>query len=212
MNTIGAVVGGVLGGILGAALWAGITYFTGYEVGYVAWLVGLFVGFGVSRGAGGGLDATSGVLAVVITVLALGFGKYATAYFAVEKWIDEDGLSAADTSDEVLISELADVIAMERGVEIEWPEEETSLRDAYPHDLWLEAEARWNGASASEQTGMREAFRERQASYLDEIRGEVRLETLKGSFSPIDLIFLALAIGTAWKMARGDGEREAEAA
>ena len=202
MSRIHAVVAGLIAGAIGAAAWAAIVYYTGYEVGYVAWGVGFLVGLASKVGSRGAGDVASGVIAAVITVASIGAGKYAATYFIVSPYFSTD---ASELSEDLLISFYADGVVFERmdaGIEVEWPENANpegndAGPDDYPEDIWTEAQERWNAQSEAE----RQAFRDGKAAEQAELLADATQTQFMDSFSPIDILFLVLGIGTAFRLA-----------
>ncbi|UCD24018.1 MAG: hypothetical protein JSW51_13465 [Gemmatimonadota bacterium] len=224
MNRFGALTGGVVAGSIGALLWAAIAYFTGYEVGWVAWGVGGLVGFGVVLGSGGHKSQAIGVLAVVVTVLALVAAKYTTVQLilsdgselaeALVSGLEEDGegLVASLEDDELVVSYIADEVVIEFMSEdrtVTWPAgvdpSQASTEVEYPADVWAVAQSRWDAMSLTEReeyrNGLREMVTANLALALEEVRGEMARVGFIGSFGLMDLIFFGLAIATAYKVA-----------
>lgn len=215
-----AAVGGMLGGAVGAALWALVTLITSYEVGWIAWAVGGLVGLGVARAYRGVEHSTkgAGALAVVITVLAIPAGKYAT----IEAGFPDDDelvdlLVENTLEEEYVVSFLADTVAEELtlgGDGVDWPPGVApgtgSTRADYPRNVWAEAEARWAALSDQEKEGRREdataATRANVTEQLPEIRAAIKAGAFFGSFGGMDLVFFALAMVTAYQMAGGTGK------
>lgn len=217
----GAIVGGVIAGAIGALVWAGIAYFTGYEVGWVAWGVGGLVGLGVVLGNSGERSPQAGVLAVVITVLALLAAKYTTVQLVLS---DDDEIVSAMVAgledDELVISYLADDVVVEFMSEdrpVDWPAgvdpSQAATEAEYPPDVWAVAQSRWDAMSVDEREEYRAALREMVTSNIavamEDIRSEMAQVGFIGSFGLMDIIFFGLAIVTAYKVAT-NSQREAE--
>ncbi|MHC4428471.1 MAG: hypothetical protein ACYS0D_07680 [Planctomycetota bacterium] len=180
----GAFVGGVFGGLIGAAIWAGVGYWTGYEVGWIAWGIGILVGVGVFSGSGGRAGAGGAVLGGIIAIASVVGGKWAVLQ-----------LSTGVHSDELPIAAIADSILEEyyqAGEHVELPPEEdaSSWEDLYPAHIWTAARERWNRLDDADQVAFKAALANEQPSLL-------------ASFSPFDLLWLALAVGTAAKIGAG---------
>lgn len=83
----GSLAAGLGAGVVGALVWATIMSVTGYEVGYVAWAVGGLVGFLMAlTGAAG---APLGAAAALITLLAVGGGKWVGTRWLMDEGVDE---------------------------------------------------------------------------------------------------------------------------
>lgn len=202
------LIAGVAAGVGGAVVWALIAYFTGYEIGWLAWGIGAAVGAAVAWG--GKNSPAAGIMAVVISVLAILAGKYITVeiMLAKEKKAANQDMAQQILNDEYVISWLADeVIAVyrEQGIAVNWPEgvnpEEVSSRADYPADVWQQAETRWNSMSAAEKEEYRQNVRQQAEANIAVYASGLRKEGFLGSFGVIDIIFFGLAIVTAYKIA-----------
>ncbi len=216
MNFNKAVLFGSLAGLLGAAAGAAIAYYANYEIGWLAWGIGLAVGAATVKGAGHG-SQTVGVVAVVITVISLVLGKYATVEllmseinFDPQQMVEE---SLAGLNEDALTSYLADEIATAReeaGEEIAWPEEDVeieSVQGAYPADIWTAAADKYQSFSEQEKqdhrTKVEESIRNNLAN-LEILEDQIRQESFFQSFSAMDLLFFGLAIYTAFSVANSN--------
>ncbi len=113
--------------------------------------------------------------------------------------------------DEVVISTLADEVAEEWALEgraVEWPVGAVPFqeyrRSWYPGDVWSEAEGRW----AALPENMKQARRMEYSTAPPSFAGSVRLaiDVLPQTFSAFDLLWVALGVGAAYKIAAGDGD------
>ncbi len=212
-----AVVGGLLGGALGAILWALVVHFTQYEIGWIAWAVGGMVGYGVALGNRGTAYAPkpAGILAVVITLLAIAGGKFLAVQVA---FLDDEELIEAllETTQrhEYTVSFLADEVVEDlsrSGRRIDWPPgvdpAQAVGRLEYPANVWDEAENRWAVMSEEERTAFRgqvdATIRNNLREQLPMIRPGLMEEAFLGSFGAMDLLFFGLAVVTAFGLAAG---------
>lgn len=225
MNLFGGAVGGVIAGIVGAAVWAGIAYGTGYEIGWIAWGIGMFVGLGVAKGAEGE-SAPAGWLAVLITLLAIVGGKYATVELLIGKELG-DGSHIVDEiiaglNDESFTSSIADTLVAEksiRGEDVNWPEgvdpSSASTEAEYPQEIWQQAAAQWADMSEDQRREFRQgaeaSIRENVGASLEVLRAEIAREGFLQSFSGMDLLFFGLAVFTAYRVAASEGDETASA-
>ena len=215
MGFLKGIPGGVIAGLVGAAVWAGIAYGTGYEVGWIAWGIGVIVGFGVASGSEGGTRA--GSLAAVISIFAILGGKYAAVELIMNKELPrqseliEQALAKLE-NDEFVISVLADDIVAEReahGQTIAWPRgvvpDEAEERSDYPSDIWSEASSQWNQMSKEDRQACRteigDAIRENIKEGYGTFWREVSKEGFVSSFGVLDIVFIVLALVTAFKIA-----------
>lgn len=217
MNMLKSLIAGLLAGLVGAAIWTAISFSTGYEIGWIAWGIGGLVGFAVALGGQRGLPA--GLAAVVISVLSILGGKYAT----VELLVDKEQMigQAVDRleNDEFVVSCLADDIIEEQaaqGEAITWPPGVTA-EDAdeeldYPPEIWSEAASQWDGMSQEERDAycaeladvIRQNIEENFAIY----RAEIVQDGFSARFGPMDIMIILLAVVTAFKIGRGNKESE----
>lgn len=199
-------------GIAGAVLWAIIAYSAGYEFGLLAWVIGGAVGvaYTITSPAGGN---TAGVLAALITALAIVGGKYTSIQMFIS-----DGISLGSEIREEIVLELqdeelmqsyvADNIAEEyelRGQLVDWPDwsgpDIAYEEEDYPEAIWREASARWNSMSSSEQDDFRdEIIREMEVGF-EQFGGEIALYSLRDSFGWLDLLFFFFGMATAYRVA-----------
>jgi hypothetical protein len=212
--------GGMVGAAVGALAWALVTRYTGYEIGWVAWIIGGVVGLGVRVGAGktGATGMGPGVVAVGCAVLGVLAGKYfAVSWIASSPKVKQqiDSVVNAELTkyynDEYVISYIADDIVeeyQEQGRALRYPEganlEDPSSRADYPSDVWRRAERTWNSMSVTDQIEYRDALRERtralmHASYNSR-RGEIAVEAFRRSFNAFDILWIVLAVLTAWRI------------
>ena len=213
MNRLGALAGGVIAGSIGALVWAAIAYFTGYEVGWVAWGVGGLVGFGVVLGNSGNRSRAAGIIAVVITVMALMAAKYTTVQLVLSDGSEiTEVLVSGLQDDELVVSYIADDVVVEfmsDDIPVHWPvgvdPSQATTQVEYPADVWTIAQSRWDGMVLTEREEYRSSLEEmvtaNLALALDELRGELAQVGFIGSFGFLDIIFFGLAIATAYKVA-----------
>jgi hypothetical protein len=218
MLRLGAVAGGVIAGSIGALIWAGIAYSTGYEVGWVAWGVGGLVGLGVILGNGGTRSQAAGILAVVVTILALVAAKYTTVQLILADGFEiEDALLSGLQDDELVVSYMADEVVIEFMTDdkpVNWPAgvdpSQAATQVEYPADVWAIAQSRWDAMPLSEREDYRGELQQmvtaNLALTLDEMRGEMAQVGFVGSFGLMDIIFFGLAVVTAFKMAAAKAE------
>jgi hypothetical protein len=212
MGLIRGIVGGLIGGAAGVAIWVLVGYLSHYEVGWIAWAVGFLVGFGVRYSAHlGGQDASfgKGILASVIA-----FGAIIAAKFLVFSLLVGGDKSAEirelasqiRVDDEAMIAGLADDIVTEataRGQTIAWPQgvtlDSASKKSDYPPKIWQQAVARWNQLGPKGQNDQK-VQRRMLASQLTSL---AKRPEFGDFFSPLDLLWLGLAVVTAFKVGVG---------
>lgn len=204
------IAAGVLAGIVGAVIWALVAYITGFETGLLAWGIGACVGTSVAWGSqGGSLDGT---VAVIISIIAIFAGKYISDEILIDKRINEiRGEAAAELDDDNgLILWVAGEIVGQRedsGQAIGWPEGFGLLKkptlDDYPEDIAEETKTKWASMTDGEKAEFK-AYVSKEIDFrLNEIITSIQDEGILSSFSPLDILFLLLAIGTSYKFASG---------
>ena len=198
------VLAGVLVGIPAAALWALIAYVTHYEIGWVAWGVGAVVGVAVAKSAHeprASLGATAAALAVASLIL----GKVMILEFALPPILRSEFLKDREAT--------AAMFLMDMGINRSFsPELQASLEQlgggrqgavspAQQADLQgrMAAEAMARAAAATP------AERERVvAASSAGILAEMGFFGALGKlFDLWDVVWIGLAISSAWKIAQG---------
>ncbi len=87
---------------------------------------------------------------------------------------------------------------------VDWPSgfsiEEAWRSSHYPEDVWADAQARWDSMSQQERDGVRNDIKS-MIDFTDSmVSEEIGWEGFKQSFALYDLLWAALAIGTAAKL------------
>lgn len=202
------LIAGVLGGIVGAVLWGVIAAFSGFEIGWIAWGIGALVGAGVAWGTEGG--KVPGVMAVVISVLAIFAGKFIALEMVVNKEVKSAGekIATLSESDEgYLISWLADAIIVkmqDEGKPVNWPAgvspEDAQSEADYPPEIWARAKTAWLAMSDEEKQEFKQDVQEQANENIRTMAAGFRQEGFLASFGPMDILFFLLAIATAYKI------------
>ena len=222
MNLIGGATGAVIGGAIGAAIWAGIAVGTGYEIGWIAWGVGILAGLGAFLGAKRQGSPAVGGIAVLVAIVALLGGKYATVQLLIDKELGNEQQIIAEEirrldDPEVLMSYVADEVVQEyiqADRPVNWPAgvdpDFAYAAGDYPADVWTDAEARWSALSDTERAAYRadleESIRVNITAGLPLYRADIAKQGFLNSFSPMDAIFFLLAIVTAFKLGAGGSQ------
>ena len=215
MNWARALAFGVAGALLGGAIWVGIGYFTGYELGFLAIGVGAACGVGVAMGANGRAGVEGGILAATLAVFAIVGARYFIVKLALmdmaRQAMAESSDFASDAGDdEYWISVIADQLIENMGDDAEylqWPMDDESLDDDviandYPSEIWSQALGTWRGMSASERERFCAVARSEMAREAEGgMEVAAGIVTLISCFRPMSLLFLAMAVGTAFKVA-----------
>ncbi len=201
-----SMLSGLICGLIGAAIWAAIVYSVNYEVGYVAWGIGFLVGFGVRWGAGPDLvGLVPGTTAIVLAVGAILLGKFAGVELILEREVGKI-LAEPIGVDHQMIA-IADAVVEDFETTqkpLNWPEGMTldaaNKEQDYPADVWQEAQAKWQAMDESARSAHREEVSTLRVASLKQFRDAMRYKSFRESFGPIDLLWLGLAIATAWKV------------
>lgn len=200
MPLVLAGLGALVGGAIGAAIWAAVAYYAEMEIGWIAWGVGVLAGVGAKIAARDELSPTVGIVAALVALLSVAAGKLVV----IEVYLAE-ATADYEMTDELAISYLADdVVAewIEEGRPVEWPEGSNPFPEAeadYPVEIWSEATTRWSALSPGDKEIYKASLQSQQESYLEEVRGEAFLQ----SFGILDIVFLALAVITAFRLGSG---------
>lgn len=193
-----ALIGGLVAALAGGALWAAIVVTTKYDVGFVAWAIGGLVGFAMSRvtpSRGQALGTLAALLAVVGLVagkvLIVTVGTQRQAVLEVEK--DPELLAQAGLHDLRLTAAIPDGL-QER---LDALGADDTIPDALRRDMRAVGTAHATRSGSEEQ-------RRIAAQYAGALLANVSvLERLRSQLSPWDLLWLGLAVTTAWRFMRG---------
>ncbi len=198
------IIVGVVAGAIGAAVWATIAYFTGYGIGYVAWGVGALVGFASAKAAGDDAGDGLGIAAAFIAVLAILAGKYAVGHAHATKYYAEH--PPVKFTDALMISLEARSIAQKSeaaGTPVDWPAghdaSTASEKDHFPPSVWDAAAKVWDETPDSKRTEMRILLEADQAQH----RSAAPWKLFKASFSLWDILFIGLALVSAFQLGSG---------
>lgn len=204
-----ALLGATIGGLLGAALWAAVAFLFHFEIGWIAWGIGVACGFGAAK-LGDDLDWSTGAAAAGIAVLSIAVGKYAAVHLVVNDAIQEIASGEAVVDEELAISYVADEFVMAyyaEGRPVNWPggvePMNPTMQSEYPRDVWADAVAAWNELTPQDRADFKaELARDMQAN-ADLIRDGAVQAGFRESFGALDLLFLFLAVGSAYKLGSG---------
>lgn len=212
------LAGALVGGAVGAGVWAAVAYFANLEIGWIAWGVGVLAGLGARLAAPERLSLQTGVAAALIAVVSVAGGKYLSVHLALERALADAGVGddGALVDDELATSYFADEVVMEHmqaGEPVRWPggvvPENPCEEREYPRDVWAEAAERYAALSPQERTQYKAELTTGIQASLREFRSEAQQAGFRESFGMLDLLFVALAIGSAFKL--GSGEALAQA-
>lgn len=204
-----ALFGATLGGLVGAALWTAVAFLFHYEIGWIAWGVGVAAGYGAAK-FGDRLDWTTGAAAAGIAVLSIALGKFAAVHLVVDDAIAEITRSETGVSDEFAISYVADEVVLafqQEGRAVNWPggvePSNPSSETEYPRDVWGEAVTAWTELTPKERADFKTELTSGMQANADTIREHAVQAGFRESFGALDLLFVFLAIGSAYKLGSG---------
>ncbi len=215
---IRAIIGGFIGGAIGAAIWAGIALAFEVELGILAWAIGGLVGFGVAVGAKDTASMSTGVLAAILAIGSIAFGKFAAVSIVVDRYVQKEFSQealeqklAANFDDDSAKMYMADSLLQDagsKGVVYKWPEgmnrETAEKPEDYPKELWKDVEKRWTGLDAPAREKYKDdakhAMVDQMMGAMGELKAAAKSEGFKASFSFFDAIWAFLAIGTAYRI------------
>ncbi len=213
------IITGFAAGIAGAGIWAIIVVLTGFEIGWIAWGIGGVVGAAVAWGSKGSF-AAGGVIAVIITIVAIVGGKLATVEIVLGKDVKDINQTTAQIiqDDDYMISWIVtDIIynMTQEGKKIDWPEgvdpENITSKADYPTEIWATAEESWNAGTDKKKADYRKVIEKQIEANVQLYTTETRKAGFLGSFGAIDIFFFVIAIGTAYKIAsKADVQLESE--
>jgi hypothetical protein len=194
--------------LIGAAIWAAIGYFANAEVGYVAWGIGLLVGVGVAALAKGSMDGVTGAIAAACAVGGVVLGKYLVVHFLVADAIPAE-LIQVDAG--IMINRMSWEVAEEHEAKQKpimvngkaMTVEEIENVDDLPQAIRDEAKKRWTALSPDEQSEKMDAHQAEMKAMFAGVADEARNEGFMNSFGAFDLLWLFLAVGTAFKIGSG---------
>lgn len=204
-----ALFGATLGGLVGAALWTAVAFLFHYEIGWIAWGVGVAAGFGAAK-FGERLDWSTGAAAAGIAVLSIALGKFAAVHLVVNDAIAELASGEQGVSEEFAVSYVADEVVLayqQEGRELNWPggvePSNPSTQAEYPRDVWGDAVSAWSELTPEEQADFKSEISSGMQANAATIREYAVQAGFRESFGALDVLFVFLAIGSAYKLGSG---------
>jgi hypothetical protein len=203
MNTPIALAAGVVAALVAGGLWALLVLSTGYELGYAAWGVGLLVGGAMSR-VTANRSRQLAMAAATFALLGLVLGKAfiflgSTDAVARELAGDDQWLTGtvawqmfeARELDAATLDELDATVAAG-----------DTLSDAVWEAMTAQAATRLAGFSADEREALGRQIAGSVMAQIGVVRG------VAGQVTPFDLLWIFLAVGSAWGMLAPRKEEE----
>ena len=200
-SIIGAVMAGFGAAMLGAITWAVIVAVTDYELGFIAWGIGLLVGLSMSVSTRE-RSPRLGLAAAGFAVVGLVVGKLAISIFVLP------GASVAELAqdDEFVLQAAAYHLQATEG----FPEGVQERLDALAFEDTL-SDALWDEMLDAADVHVTSLSPEERSQTVEEytyaVFGQMGLgDMLVAQASVYDLLWLFLAVSTAWKMTAKDEE------
>lgn len=190
----GPVIAGLLAALAGAAIWAAVTALTNTEFGLIAWGIGGLVGVVMAK-VTPERSVKLGVTAAVLAALGLAIGKVATVRITTpgpEMVLEDDGLLAAAFTQDMQRNKR---YSPEVTRQLAAMSADDTVPDALFGRMMDEVQLRMANASAEEKAVV-------AAGFTDGILANLSMADRLG-LSLFDLLWLFLAIGTAFKLMRG---------
>lgn len=220
MDNPNAITGAAVGAAVGALLWAIISFATGLELGILALLVGLAAGGGMRLMSKEKKGVEIGVIAAVITFVAIFVGKFASTMAVTAR------LKAAATSgeivftdDQMMMKEAKPLLSafVRKGVKLTWRNGKNATNaesiEDYPVEIADQAKATWEKYSDKES---RKGEAAKQEKLVREGSVNSQREGAFGkSFGAADLLWFGGALAGAFFLGAGslksdeeDGDKE----
>jgi short subunit fatty acids transporter len=190
-----ALAAGVVAALVAGALWAGLVFATNTEIGFVAWGVGLLVGYAMSRvtvartrqlGYAAAACAVIGLLAGKAFIFAGSAGMIATDL------ADNDEAMAATVAWQLYVARELDEATL-AGIDAADAAGDT-LSDALWADMTQQATASLAGLTPAERHDVALAASKALLARIGMVNG------IRSQLSLFDLLWLFLAVGTAFRM------------
>ena len=194
--------------VIGAFLWRFVAMTTEYEFGLLAWVIGGAVGF--AAGSLGARGLGSGIACGILALLAILGGKY-----LIIQTMQEEFAALADEFQEEVMQEYYTAELASARVYVEQVESDADLRDFMVEHEYTDA---WTANDVSDEE--LDVFREDVDSrlqwlateptfdeWLADLTGIVAdastIEIMREDFGLVDLVFLVLGVGTAFRLGTG---------
>lgn len=205
-----SLLAGAGAALLGALVWGFVANTFGYEYGFIAWGIGGLIGFTMVSTGSSGLPA--GIAAALFALLAIFGGKY-MAYSGFEAELAEIVSQSQEELQKLYIDEMVAVVGYKH------VSDETSLREFMARHEYTEFENA-NAVSADEISSFRREIVPRlerygtaqpsfeqwyQETFEQEFANISTFQLIKANFGFLDVIFLLLGLGTAFRLAYGEG-------
>jgi hypothetical protein len=196
------LLAGIIAGLAAGFLWAVVAYLTHYAWSWGAWAVGALVGLAVRRAA----RASSASLATTAAALAAGalvFGKLLIHVFAMQPIIEAEMLQNQQAVNVAYFVDMTERRAFSPPLKSEIADVPDLLKDSVPvavrRRMYEEALDSARGAPLAERRLVVHRAVKQVAALLVKEVGNTKL--FRAEFDRWDLLWFALAVSTAWRLA-----------
>ena len=231
------LLGGFAGGAIGAVVWILVVYFLNIEVGYIAIGIGVLSGLGVrmaSRYDDTPPTTAQSVIAAAIALLMVVGAKFVVVSLMMDDALAEQRMQFNESLSPIVIEEdelpfrlAQDEIQRreEAGEPVNWPEGMSSdlveTEDDIPAEVMTWANAKYKSMSPDERAA--EVAQQQKAlnDFIEALKttdmfepGELwamKFEAFTDSFSPFDLLWIGLAVVSAYQIGQDDESNTAPA-
>jgi hypothetical protein len=208
MDNPKAIMGAAAGVGVGLILWAILSFAMGMELAILALLVGLAAGGGMRLMSRTKKGVEIGVIAALITFVALFVGKGVSSYLVTQRQLLAVNATKFEfTDDQMMIQEAKPIMSalVRRGVKLAWRNGKnatnaTSIED-YPLEIANQAKDAWNKRSDKEKLKKDAADQEHRVQF-----GAVNSQregAFWKSFGLLDLIWFGGALAGAFFLGAG---------
>jgi hypothetical protein len=194
---------GLIGGSIGGAVWVLVAFAIHRQIGIIAWGVGALTGLGVAMAAGRRAGTASGVLAAGLAFCVILTSKLVVAILLVNQFAAHLE-SPAELEEQIVLIEAHEIAKeqQKKGVDLKWPpgkslDNATELAD-FPEPIAKRAQKNWDDQTPRIKERQKNLGQIAQAG-----KAFVIVFAFIGSFSPFDLLWFFLAMGSAFRLGRG---------
>jgi hypothetical protein len=213
MDNPKAMIGAACGAAVGALLWVVIAFATGTELAILAVVVGLAAGGGMRLMSKTKKGVEIGVIAALITLLAVFVGKWGSAAAVTER-MKRAVKPIVFTDDQMMMREAKPILsaAVRRGVKLTWRNGKNatnaeSIND-YPVEIAQQATAEWE-KRGDKDTLKKTAAVEEQRVQFGAVESQ-RTGAFGKSFSLLDVLWFGGALAGAFFLGAGSLKTEGE--
>lgn len=206
--TAAGLAAGAGAALLGALIWKFIAIMFGIELGYIAWAIGGLIGFAVTVTGSSGQNA--GIACGALALVAILGGKY-LAYDSIK---DEINAALNDSMDEIHQAYDQEMAAAKAYTDVLNDKALREFMVKYEYSSYYDAEDVTQEEISSFKTDSEPrlvsyaygapSFEMWYRSNIENDLAEVStIGMIKEDFGAIDLLFLVLGVGTAFRLGRG---------